>query len=235
MQLIQRRPQTQCRIGLATCCLVLTLISINSPSFAQDTSTANADLDCENILRQVAEGTVENLERRESIAVLNNAIVCHLQRIGEVAPDIVNNAGYTFTSENNLEQTVNLMTDLRRELQVGGDLYEVLQLQIAGTKDLMQEIRKDSQMTESFRTDMISEFQAEHDQFLALKVRLNDLNDQIRQFTNFEAPAIQREARYVGELKKTREIRRELTGLANAIEATLGAVASDPPAPSGSD
>lgn len=167
----------------------------------------------------------------DELTEVNQGILGHLEAIREIAPDLIDNSRYEFKTEDELERLTKLMTAIREDLKVNGQLRNLLQLQIANTKDIIQEVENDPNLNPEDRESFIETFEGNLKDLTEVRSTMDRLADEMRKFTDEYAPGLKSFAKFKRLEDKNAEVTRTYKALGEQLKLVLKQV--DPEAGGG--
>ena len=157
----------------------------------------------------------------EELRAVNEQLSARIAAISEVAPSLIETSNYEFSSDDELQNLIQLMEAFRNDLLVGGQLRNLLQVQVANTQDIMLEISNDPDLDAQTRQDLLGTFEGQLGEMRDVRASMDRLADEIRQFTQVDAPALRSEARYRRLVDENAQITREFQSLAEELRSAL--------------
>lgn len=142
------------------------------------------------------------------IQIVREPVIVALNNLRDRAPQIFAEGEYTYTGEEDeLEAMIGLMRELSSDLSIGGPLYQQISAGIADANALEARVREFPDFTEEERTALLADVAAQLGQWQDLRTDFDLLRNQMEDFTNTRAPALQ----------EAYEIRSQITDNATAL------------------
>lgn len=176
------------------------------------------------------------LPREQQLRIFNRELESSVKALSTLAPTLIDEGAYRFDGDSvALSDLVYNLGIFRTKVQVGGAYRDILQLQLSNTEDLIRRTEDSTTLDEADRKEFLDELTGQATDLRDLRKDMDTIEDDIRQFIQVEAPAIEEEYRLREEIGRNRAVIREFRRLQATMESIMSVVSDDDDTPQGVD
>jgi len=201
--------------------LIVALACAPSIGFSQDTNEALPDV-------EIGSAEFNDLPADVQVRLVRKPVIDALGRLRELVPSLFEDGKYTYSGDDaELQSIIGLMRELSSDLNIGGPLYQKVSAGIADAEALRAKVEGSELFSDSERVALLEEIAAQTQSWRDVRSDFDQLRNQMVDFTNSKAPAIQGAYEIRKQIKDNAEVLSSFEGLRDAAQRLLDYVERD--------